>query len=110
MTVVYSDKIYQDLYVYEFLFHLQWKDQKKKLGQPVQIESPSSLPRAVGHHSGSAFLRPRKGDAESNGKGAPQDQSGVHHGKQSKKTTGRTRWHILPLLVYKVRVSMGIVH
>lgn len=58
---------------------------KKKLGQPVQIESPSSLPRAVGHHSGSAFLRPRKGDAESNGKGAPQDQSGVHHGKQSKK-------------------------
>lgn len=82
MTVVYSDKIYQDLYVYEFLFHLQWKDQKKKLGQPVQIESPSSLPRAVGHHSGSAFLRPRKGDAESNGKGAPQDQSGVHHGKQ----------------------------
>ena len=42
----------------------------------------------------------------------PQDQSGVYHLSWQKESTptDSTRWHKIPLLVYKVRVSMGTTY
>lgn len=107
VTVVYGHKVYQDLY--EFLFDLQCKDQKKALSTRANWKSIIFAKSSLTSLRICLFATKERW-RWIKWQRSPTRPKWCSSWQIGKKTTGRTTWHILRLLVYKVRVSMGIVH